>query len=141
MIAQKAPRTVSNVGISRLADDDAQDMLALASLAKPGPFSLRALTLGGFWGIRLEGRLLAMAGERMKLPGYTELSGVCSHPDVRGKGFSKQLSLFVAGQIFARGDRPFLHARAANQTAISLYQSIGFELRARVNVAVVRRLG
>jgi predicted GNAT family acetyltransferase len=80
-----------------------------------------------------------MAGERMKLPGYSELSGVCSHPDVRGKGLGRLLSLFVARRIFARGDRPFLHAYAGNATAIALYRSIGFELRAEMNVAVIRR--
>ena len=139
MVAEKPLRDFSDTRVERLGDGDAADMLALASLTKPGPFSLRALALGDFWGVKLDGRLVAMAGERMKLPGYTELSGVCSHPDMRGKGLGKLLSMFVMKQIFARGDHPFLHAYAANTTAITLYRSIGFELRAHMNVAIVRR--
>jgi predicted GNAT family acetyltransferase len=139
MVAEKPFQDVADARVERLTEDDAADMLALASLTKPGPFSLRALALGDFWGVKRNGRLLAMAGERMKLPGYSELSGVCSHPDVRGKGLGRLLSLFVARRIFARGDRPFLHAYAGNAAAIALYRSIGFELRAEMNVAVIRR--
>jgi predicted GNAT family acetyltransferase len=139
MVAEKPFQDGADERVERLTEDDAADMLALASLTKPGPFSLRALALGDFWGIKLNGRLVAMAGERMRLPGYTELSGVCSHPDVRGKGLGRLLSLFVARRIFAKGDRPFLHAYAGNTTAIALYRSIGFELRAEMNVAMVRR--
>src|SRR5439155_11747057 len=89
--------------------------------------------------VKLGGRLVAMAGERMKQPGYTELSGVCAHPDVQGKGFGKLLSSFVATQILARGEVPYLHAYATNRVAIELYKSIGFAVRAHLSVAVVRR--
>jgi predicted GNAT family acetyltransferase len=97
------------------------------------------LSLGEFWGVKIEGRLVAMAGERMKQPGYTELSGVCSHPEFRGGGLGRLLSLFVANQIMARGEIPYLHAYATNAAAIKLYESIGFRLRSAMNVAVVQR--
>ena len=80
-----------------------------------------------------------MAGERMRLPGYTEVSGVCTHPDFRGRGLARRLSAAVASGIEARAERPFLHAWKTNLTAISLYQDLGFEVRAEVNVAVLRR--
>jgi ribosomal protein S18 acetylase RimI-like enzyme len=140
MVADEPFPDVADARIERLAGADAAAMLALATLTKPGPFSMRALDLGDFWGIKVDGRLVAMAGERMKVPGYTELSGVCCHPEVRGQGLGRLLSLFVARQISARGDRAFLHAYAGNSTAIALYRSIGFELRTRMNVAFVRRL-
>jgi predicted GNAT family acetyltransferase len=130
---------VADDRVQHLTTDDAAEMLVLAELTKPGPFSLRALSLGDFWGVKQDGLLVAMAGERMKQPGYTELSGVCSHPDMRGQGLGRLLSVFVAAQILARGDRPYLHAWTTNTVAIELYKSIGFELRANVNVAVVRR--
>ncbi|TGP83828.1 GNAT family N-acetyltransferase, partial [Mesorhizobium sp. M8A.F.Ca.ET.218.01.1.1] len=95
------------------------------SLTKPGPFTLEALSLGEFWGVKIDGRLAAMAGERMKQPGYSELSGVCSHPDFRGGGLARLLSLFVANRIVARGEVPYLHAFANNAAAIRLYESIG----------------
>jgi predicted GNAT family acetyltransferase len=79
-----------------------------------------------------------MAGERMKQEGLTELSGVCVHPDSRGEGLGRLLSLFVAGEIFARGEQPYLHAYATNARAIALYESIGFMLRTRMNVAMIQ---
>ncbi|TIU40383.1 MAG: GNAT family N-acetyltransferase, partial [Mesorhizobium sp.] len=95
--------------------------------------------LGEFWGVKIDGRLAAMAGERMKQPGYSELSGVCSHPDFRGGGLARLLSLFVANRIMARGEVPYLHAFANNAAAIKLYESIGFRLRSAMNIAVVQR--
>lgn len=139
MIAERPLQTVSDQRVQRLTRDDAAEMLALALLTKPGPSTLEALSLGDFWGVKIEGRLVAMAGERMKQPGYTELSGVCSHPEFRGGGLGKLLSLFVANRIVARGEVPYLHAYASNATAIRLYGSIGFRLRSTMNVAVVQR--
>ncbi|TGU85202.1 GNAT family N-acetyltransferase, partial [Mesorhizobium sp. M00.F.Ca.ET.151.01.1.1] len=96
MITGQALQTVADPRIEQLTRQDAAEMLALASLTKPGPFTLEALSLGEFWGVKIDGRLAAMAGERMKQPGYSELSGVCSHPDFRGGGLARLLSLFVA---------------------------------------------
>lgn len=125
--------------IERLGDSDAADMLALAQLTEPGPFLPRTHTMGAFIGVRAQGALAAMAGERFRLPGYTEVSGVCTHPDHRGRGLARQLSAAVAARIQARGDQPFLHAWKTNTAAISLYESLGFVLRAEVNVAVLER--
>jgi ribosomal protein S18 acetylase RimI-like enzyme len=140
MVATRPPEKVADERIERLGPADAEDMLALAKLTKPGPFSLKAQSLGEFWGVKEKGALVAMAGERMKQDGCTELSGVCSHPDVRGRGLARLLSLFVAGRIIERGELPYLHAYATNSAAIALYESIGFELRRMMNVALIRRL-
>lgn len=118
---------------------DAEEMLALATLTRPGPFTARALELGRFWGVRQEGRIVAMAGERMAAEGYTELSGVCTHPDVRGQGLGRLMSTYVSGQIGARGDTAFLHCFATNATAIGLYESIGFRVRTPMHVVVAER--
>jgi predicted GNAT family acetyltransferase len=139
MLCRRPLRSVVDDRIQQLTPADAREMLALAELTRPGPFSLQALTLGDFWGVKVGGRLVAMAGERMRQLGYTEVSGVCAHPDARGQGLGKLLSSFVAARIHARGEVPYLHAYATNTTAIALYESIGFELRSSVNVAVVRR--
>jgi predicted GNAT family acetyltransferase len=96
--------------------------------------------MGRFRGARLDGRLAAMAGERMRLPGYTEVSGVCTHPDFRGRGLARRLSQIVAAAIQARGETPFLHAWATNTAAIALYESLGFAHRCSVNVAVLKRV-
>ncbi|RVD23671.1 MULTISPECIES: GNAT family N-acetyltransferase [unclassified Mesorhizobium] len=141
MIAEQPVQAVSDERIRQLTQHDAAEMLALAALTKPGPFTLEALSLGDFWGVKIDGRLAAMAGERMKQPGYTELSGVCSHPDFRGGGLARRLSLFVANQIMTRGEIPYLHAYASNVAAIGLYESIGFRLRSMMNMAVVQRTG
>lgn len=123
-----------------LGEADAAAMLALARLTEPGPFMPRTHTMGAFFGVKDEsGSLLAMAGERLRLPGYTEVSGVCTHPGARGLGHARRLSMAVAAGIQRRGDTPFLHAWESNAAAIALYASLGFELRARVHVAVLER--
>jgi predicted GNAT family acetyltransferase len=141
MVAESRLPDVSDERVQQLKLDDAAEMLALASLTRPGPFTLKALSLGDFWGVKINGRLAAMAGERMKQPGYSELSGVCSHPDFRGGGLGRLLSVFVSNRIMARGEVPYLHAYANNANAIGLYESIGFKLRSEMNVAVVQRAG
>lgn len=122
-----------------LSDSDAPEMLVLATLTEPGPFLPRTHVMGSFLGIRIGGRLAAMAGERMRFPGYTEVSGVCTHPDFRGRGLARRLSAAVADRIQARGEQAFLHAWKSNHAAIALYESLGFVLRTEVNVAELRR--
>jgi len=139
MVAEQPVSNVVDERIQRLTEADAAEMLALATLTKPGPFSLRAQSLGDFWGVKIDGRLAAMAGQRLRQPGYIELSGVCSHPDFRGRGLGRLLSLYVAGKIFEQGVLPYLHAYATNDTAIGLYESIGFKLRSGMNAVGVQR--
>lgn len=122
-----------------LGDADAEDMLALAQLTQPGPFLARTHQMGQFVGIRIDGRLAAMAGERFRFPGWTEVSGVCTHPDFRGRGLARRLSRHVAARIAARGDTAFLHAWRDNTQAIGLYESLGFAWRSDVRIAVLRR--
>ena len=115
------------------------EMLALATLTEPGPFLTRTHLMGSFLGIRIDGRLAAMAGERFRFPGHTEVSGVCTHPDFRHRGLARRLSAAVAARIESRADRPFLHAWQTNRPAISLYESLGFEIRAEVDVRILER--
>ena len=122
-----------------LTNSDAAEMLALATLTEPGPFRPRTYAMGHFRGVRIDGRLAAMAGERLRMPGYTEVSGVCTHPNDRGRGLARRLSAIVAADIEARGETPFLHAWQTNQPAITLYTSLGFELRRTMHVAVLTR--
>jgi ribosomal protein S18 acetylase RimI-like enzyme len=139
MVADRALEEVHDDRIVRLGEADAVEMLDLATLTKPGPFTLRAQALGDFWGVRENGRLIAMAGERLKQEGWAEVSGVCTHPDARGRGLGKLLTLFVAGKIEARGEKPFLHTYAGNATAIALYERIGFRLRSKMHVMMLKR--
>lgn len=120
-----------------LTDADAPEMLALARLTEPGPFFERTHRLGDFVGVKLDGRLVAMAGERMKPEGFTEVSGVCTHPDFRGRGYAGALMRLVAARVLARGETPFLHAYAANTGALALYESLGFRLRSRITMTVL----
>ncbi|NIJ20866.1 hypothetical protein FHS95_002558 [Sphingomonas naasensis] len=124
----------ADIDFVALGDADAAEMLALATLTEPGPYFARTHRLGGFIGIRDEGRLVAMAGERMKPAGFTEVSGVCTHPGWRGRGYAGRLMRVVAERIVARGETPFLHAYADNRGAIALYESLGFRVRCAVNV-------
>ena len=125
--------------ILTLGNEDAPEMIRLAELTEPGPFVERTHTMGTFRGIRIGGQLAAMAGERMRFPGYTEVSGVCTHPEFRSRGLANRLSAAVAAAIAARGDQAFLHAWKSNQSAITLYERLGFEVRAEVNGVVLKR--
>lgn len=113
----------------------------LGLLTKPGPYLPRTVELGTYLGIRHRGRLVAMAGERLHPPGWTEISAVCTHPDHRGQGLATRLVRAIAVGIRERGETPFLHAAADNTNAIRLYESIGFTLRRRTNFVMVRTPG
>lgn len=126
-------------GILNLGEADAPEMQALAALTKPGPFLARTHELGRFIGIRENGALVAMAGERMRLEGFTEISAVCTHPEFRGRGLAGRLMRIVAARICAAGETPFLHAFANNENAIRLYETLGFELRSKMFVRALRR--
>ncbi|MBD8897801.1 GNAT family N-acetyltransferase [Rhodanobacter sp. DHG33] len=134
LVAETGPDDVVSLG-----DADAPEMLALATLTQPGPFLRQTHRMGHFVGIRIDGRLAAMAGERFRFPGCTEVSGVCTHPDFQGRGLAGHLSRHVAAGIAARGDTAFLHAWKTNTAAIRLYEKLGFRLRCEVNVAVLER--
>jgi ribosomal protein S18 acetylase RimI-like enzyme len=122
----------------RLGPADIPAMLDLTARTKPGPFLPRTIEFGGYLGIRRDGRLIAMAGQRLRPPGHTEISAVCTDPGWRGMGLAARLTLAVAADIAARGDTPFLHAVAANVTAISLYERLGFRFRREVSFPLLR---
>lgn len=116
----------------RLGPDDVPEMLDLVARTRPGPFLARTVVLGTYLGIRREGALVAMAGERFHPAGWTEISAVCTDPLLRGHGLAGRLVRAVAAQIHERGERPFLHAAADNTNAIRLYEALGFRLRRTV---------
>ena len=132
------PAQARDIAIEPLTEADAPAMLALATLTEPGPFFDKTHRLGEFFGVKQDGRLLAMAGERMKPDGFTEVSGVCAHPDARGRGYAGALMRTVIEQILARGETAFLHSYADNAGAIALYRALGFEVRSEM---AMRMLG
>lgn len=135
--AVKAPEI--DAEIVALGADDADDMLHLATMTEPGPFFLKTPMLGDFYGIRIDRQLVAMAGERMKPDGFTEVSGVCTHPDYRGKSYGGALTHRVATEIADRGETAFLHTYARNTAAIALYERLGFKHRRNVRMLRLTR--
>jgi predicted GNAT family acetyltransferase len=114
------------------------EMLALVELTKPGPFLKRTPELGSYLGIRIAGRLVAMAGERLKPYGYTEISAVCTHPDHRGRGYASSLVSILIQRITRRKEIPFLHVRTENVEAIRVYEKLGFKTRRTINITLVK---
>jgi len=114
------------------------DMVALVELTNPGPFGKRTPELGSYLGIREAGKLVAMAGERLKPYGYTEISAVCTHPDYRGRGYASSLVSILIQRITKRNEIPFLHVRAENSQATRVYEKIGFKTRRNINIAIVK---
>jgi predicted GNAT family acetyltransferase len=139
MIGAPAESMLAGVDIVTLGAADVPDMLALTELTKPGPFSARTHELGTFLGIKIDGRLVAMTGERMKPGNYTEMTAVCVHPSHRGRGYAQALLGAVARQIEARGETPFLHVFSKNESAIALYRRQGMEIRRRLHVTVLQK--
>lgn len=118
--------------IVQLGPKDVVEMTALAERTAPGPFWPRSIELGEFLGIRCDGHLVAMAGERLCPPGWREISTVCTAPEARGRGLAAQLVNATAQRIIARGDRAFLHVAASNPGALRLYRRLGFVIRRTV---------
>jgi predicted GNAT family acetyltransferase len=139
MIGTPAESPLPSAHIVTLGATDVAAMMQLTELTKPGPFALRAHELGAFLGIRIDGELVAMAGERMKPADHTEITAVCVHPNYRGRGYAQLLLGAVARQISARGEIPFLHVFSDNASAIALYRRQGMEIRRRICVTVLAR--
>ena len=132
------PAPEAPAGLEVLGAGDAAAMLALAEVTRPGPFGTRTAELGTFLGLRDGGRLIAMAGQRMRLPGLVEISAVCTDPVHLGRGHAARLMTAQLALIRGGGDGAFLHVRGDNARAIGLYQRLGFRERRRFRYVVVR---
>lgn len=138
MIAEQPRPGATGGDLMALGDINVAEMTALVELTQPGPFAARTIKMGRFWGIAEDGRLAAMAGERMRLPGFTEVSAVCTHPDYRGQGYARELVSKVLLGIMERSETPFLHVYPDNAGAIGLYESLGFAGRRTMTFSIVR---
>ena len=125
-----------------LGNNDAADMVALVALTEPGPFALRTVELGTYIGIREGGRLIAMAGERLKPPGWVEISGVCTHPDGRGRGYALGLVVRLTNAVIARGEGAFLYVAVGSpseKTATRIYEQVGYRFRREMYVHALQQ--
>jgi predicted GNAT family acetyltransferase len=134
-VSPEADHDIIELGVA-----DTSEMMALTALTKPGPFNKRTHELGTYLGIRRERKLIAMAGERLKVTGYTEVSAVCTHPDHVGHGYARILMSEVMARICRRGETAFLHVRGDNVRAIELYRRLGFGRRIVSHLAILRKL-
>ena len=123
-----------------LTDKDVDAMVALVALTDPGPFEARTIEMGRYLGTFAGDRLVAMAGERVRLTGYTEISAVCTHPDAQGRGLATALVRTVGAGIAERGETPFLNVRTENDRARELYERLGFTVRTPFRFRAVRRV-
>lgn len=139
MVADRVIAPLPKFELLDLGDADAPEMLALATLTEPGPFAEQTHRLGSFLGVRIDGVLVAMAGERMRPPGFTEVSGVCTRPGFRGRGYAAGLMAVVISRIIARGEQPFLHAYADRAATIALYERLGFRVRTTIDYTLIER--
>ena len=135
MVAKHEVAVMANgPAVVELGVESVDAMLALTAVAKPGPFGAQTVRLGGYIGVVEDGRLLAMAGERMRVAGHVELSAICTHPDARGRGLGARLTAVLTQRAFDRGERAFLHVRPENEAACTLYRQLGFETRRELRI-------
>ncbi len=129
--------------ILELGEPDAAEMRALVKLTEPGPFAARTHQLGGYVGIRspADGTLLAMAGRRTSVPGFTEISAVCTHPDARRRGYGELVTTAVGQRLLDEGITPFLHVATTNDNARRVYERLGFTTRRMAHFVGVRAPG
>lgn len=132
------PYTGHAASIESLGGNHIPAMLELTALTKPGPFTKRTIDFGNYVGIFESNQLVAMAGERLHLPNYTEISAVCTHPSNAGKGYAAVLVNHISKQIENTGKSAFLHVRQDNLRAINLYRGLGFEIRTEMYFAVFK---
>jgi ribosomal protein S18 acetylase RimI-like enzyme len=126
------------IDILPLSNADAPAMVALTDVAFPGFFRIRTCEMGTYYGVRHEGKLIAMGGERIMLDGFSEISGVCTHPAHRGKGYAASLMWRLVQDHRRRGEVSWLHVTISNQRAIDLYHHMGFTVSHRVTLHRVR---
>ena len=141
MVATNLSGIPSSEEIVELNAADVPAMLELVKATQPGPFAERTIALGRYVGIKRNGRLVAMTGERVRAPGFTEVSAVCTADDARGQGLARELVLDVVNAIRARGDEAFLHVETRNTPAIALYESMGFVTRVEAAASIIRMPG
>jgi predicted GNAT family acetyltransferase len=139
MVGPKAVPMPDAAGIVQLTTSDVPEMRELVALTHPGPFGLRTIEMGNYFGIRVDGKLAAMAGERMRFDGFTEVSAVCTHPDFTRRGYASALVRATAAGITARGETPFLHVLPGNSGAIATYERVGFSIRRALELRVLTR--
>ena len=140
MAWQGPAMSVPSLDYVALGNADAAEMLALATMTEPGPFSTATHLMGDFIGVRENGRLIAMAGQRFRVTGFVEVSAVCTHPEHRGAGLAGKLMRVLIERIVAGGDTPFLHTYPENSSAIRLYETLGFRFRAALTGTFLARL-
>lgn len=138
--SERALLPEGDVDAAILGPADVPEMLALVELTKPGPFRLRTIELGTYIGLRLGGRLVAMAGERLWIDDCREVSAVCTHPDVQGRGYARALICRVTNRMLRAGQTPILHVESANKRAIDLYLALGFVPRTELSLLYARRV-
>ncbi|MGD9793495.1 MAG: GNAT family N-acetyltransferase [Acidimicrobiia bacterium] len=127
----------AGLALTVLDESHVQEMLTLVALTEPGPFKPRTIDLGRYVGVIEDGALVAMAGERFALPGFREISAVCTHPSTRGRGLAAALTSAVAAAMLERGEQPFLHVAAHNDDARRIYERLGFSTRTMVDLVVL----
>ena len=130
-----AELTAKTEGLRVLGPDDAPAILELAERTKPGPFAARTYELGTYLGLWEGRRLVAMSGQRLRFPGYIEVSAIAADPEFRGRGLGRMLTVAMAQRIRADGQTPFLHVFPDNEPAAQLYESIGFVRRRELLVS------
>lgn len=133
MVCESPAATPVTAQIELLGETHAREMYDLVQLVLPGYYLMNTHRMGDYYGIRQEGKLVAMAGERMRTDTFTELSAICTHPGFTGRKYAQQLIAHLSHKNAAAGKTSFLHASTANARAIGVYELMGFRTRREIS--------
>ena len=139
MVCGKPLQTTPTATILPLTDQHVPQMLELTALTKPGPFAKNTIAFGNYVGIFEGDQLIAMGGERLQVPGYTEVSAICTHPEHQGKQLATQILSHISRGIASRGETSFLHTKTNNTAAIKVYEKNGYCISRDIFFAIIER--
>jgi ribosomal protein S18 acetylase RimI-like enzyme len=126
--------------VIELTPSDVPEMSVLYTATRPGrTLCQRIQKLGQFLGIRDEGKLVAMGGLRLHLPGYREITTVATLPSHEGRGYATAIVMASMARIHTAGNKPFLTVGTGNTRAIDIYHRLGFKERTVLYSRTIRR--
>jgi len=129
--------------VRRLLPIDIGELNRLYQLGFASWLPSSAIAEGVYYGIRVNGRLVAAAGthvvsQRARL---AVVGNVLTHVDYRGRGFATAVTGAVTAELLRSCDQVVLNVRADNPPALQAYRRLGYAEHVRFEERLAHRIG